>query len=210
MSNIVSPYKNIKQHTKIKLEPYHMNSDIRNHMKLVLKKKVEKKCNKNGFIDEVFKILEFSDGVMIAENLDGSAIYNITYHCKICIPIENTIIIGTVKMVNPDLIVVINGPMLIFIPKNNVNTNIWDIPDNYNHKKSNIKLVIGSFVKIQITDKRINQGDSQIKIMGNLQDFASDDEVEKYYGSKIIKTETQEENIEQNNKNDNNETNFIF
>lgn len=38
MSNIVSPYKNIKQHTKIKLEPYHMNSDIRNHMKLVLKK----------------------------------------------------------------------------------------------------------------------------------------------------------------------------
>jgi DNA-directed RNA polymerase subunit E'/Rpb7 len=178
-------------------------------MKLVLKKKVEKKCNKNGFIDEVFKILEFSDGIMIAENLDGSAIYNISYHCRICIPIENTIIIGTVKMVNPDLIVVINGPMLIFIPKNNVDTNIWDIPENYNHKKSNIKLVIGNFVKIQITDKRINQGDSQIKIMGNLQDFATNEEVEKYYGSKIIKTEIQEENIEQTDNN-NNETNFIF
>ena len=210
MLNIVSPYKNIKQHTKIKLEPYHMNSDIRNHMKLVLKKKVEKKCNKNGFIDEVFKILEFSDGIMIPENLDGSAIYNISYHCRICIPIENTTIIGTVKMVNSDLIVVINGPMLIFIPKNNVDTNIWDIPENYNHKKSNIKLVIGSFVKIQITDKRINQGDSQIKIMGNLQDFASNEEVEKYYGSKIIKTEIQEENIEQTDNNNNNETNFIF
>jgi hypothetical protein len=185
-----------------------MNSDIRNHMKLVLKKKVEKKCNKNGFIDEVFKILEFSDGIMIPENLDGSAIYNIAYHCRICIPIENTIIIGTVKMVNSDLIVAINGPMLIFIPKNNVDTNIWDILENYNHKNSNIKLVIGNFVKIQITDKRINQGDSQIKIMGNLQDFATNEEVEKYYGSKIIKTETQEENIEQNDNN--NETNFIF
>ena len=99
-----------------------MNSDIRNHMKLVLKKKVEKKCNKNGFIDEVFKILEFSDGILIPENLDGSAIYNIAYHCRICIPIENTIIIVTIKMVNPDLIVAINGPMLIFIPKNNVST----------------------------------------------------------------------------------------
>lgn len=203
MSNIVSPFKNIKQHTKIKLEPYHMNSDIRNWMKLVLKKKVEKKCNKNGFIDEVFKILEFSDGILIPENLDGSAIYNIAYHCRICIPIENTIIIGTVKMVNPDLIVAINGPMLIFIPKNNVDINIWDIPENYNHKKTNKKLLIGDFIKIQITNKRINQGDSQIKIMGNLQDFATNEEVEKYYGSKIIKTETQEENVGQN------ETNFI-
>ena len=203
MSNISLPYKNIKQHTKIKLEPYHMNSDIRNWMKLVLKKKVEKKCNKNGFIDEVFKILEFSDGILIPENLDGSAIYNIAYHCRICIPIENTIIIGTVKMVNPDLIVAINGPMLIFIPKNNVDINIWDIPENYNHKKTNKKLLIGDFIKIQITNKRINQGDSQIKIMGNLQDFATNEEVEKYYGSKIIKTETQEENVGQN------ETNFI-
>jgi hypothetical protein len=41
--------------------------------------------------------------------------------------------------------------------------------------------------------------------MGNLQDFATNEEVEQYYGSKIIKTETQtqEENVEQN------ETNFI-
>jgi len=35
MSNIVSPYKNIKQHTRIKLDPYHMNSNIRNNIKLV-------------------------------------------------------------------------------------------------------------------------------------------------------------------------------
>ena len=59
MSKLVSPYKNIKQYTRISLEPYHMNSDIRNNMKLTLKKKVEKKCNKNGFIDEVYKILEY-------------------------------------------------------------------------------------------------------------------------------------------------------
>ena len=196
MSNIVSPYKNIKQHTRIKLDPYHMNSDIRNNMKTVLKKKVEKKCNKNGFIDEVFKILEFSDGIMIPENLDASAIYNISYHCRICIPIENTVIIGIIKMVNPDLIVAINGPLLIFIPKNNVETNIWDITDNYNHKISNKKLLIGDYIKIQITDKRINQGDSQIKVMGKLQDYAIDEEIEKYYGSKIIKIDIPEETVE--------------
>ena len=193
MSKIVSPYRNIKQHTRISLEPYHMNSDIRNNMKLVLKKKVEKKCNKNGFIDEVFKILEFNDGIMIPENLNGSAIYNITYHCRICIPIENTTIIGNIKMVNPDLIVAINGPLFIFVPKNYVDTNIWDIPENFTHKKNSKKLGVSNYVKIQIVDKRINQGDSQIKVMGKLLDFATDDEVEKYYGSKITKSDTLEQ-----------------
>ena len=210
MSNIVSPYKNIKQHTRIKLEPYHMNSDIRNNMKIVLKKKIEKKCNKNGFIDEVFKILEFSDGIMIPENLDASAIYNISYHCRICIPIENTIIISIIKMVNPDLIVAINGPLLIFIPKNNVDTNIWDIPDNYNHKKSNKKLTIGDYIKIQITDKRINQGDSQIKVMGKLQDFPHDDEIEKYYGSKIIKIDIPVGIVGTDKTDETDESNFII
>ena len=124
MSKIVSPYKNIKQHTRISLEPYHMNSDIRNNMKLVLKKKVEKKCNKNGFIDEVFKILEFSDGLLIPENLNSAAIYNITYHCRICIPIENTTIIAYIKLISTDLIVAINGPLFIFIPKNYVDNTV--------------------------------------------------------------------------------------
>lgn len=206
MSNIVSPYKNIKQHTKIKLEPYHMNSDILGNMKRELIKKVGQKCNKSGYIEEVFKILEFSDGIIIADNLDGSAIYNISYHCKICIPIENTVIIGAIKMVNPDLIVVINGPILIFIPKNNVDVNIWDIPENYNHKKSNKNLSIGDFVKIQIIDKRINQGDSQIKVIGKLQDFASEEEIEKYYSFNIIKTEVSEETKESTDKNKTNKT----
>jgi len=204
MSKIVSPYKNIKQHTRISLEPYHMNSDIRNNMKLVLKKKVEKKCNKNGFIDEVFKILEFSDGLLIPENLNSAAIYNITYHCRICIPIENTIIIAYIKLISTDLIVAINGPLFIFIPKNYVDNNIWDIPDGYMHKKSNKKLQVGNYVKIQIMDKRINQNDSQIKIMGKLLDFSTDEEVEKYYGSKIIKND----NVDTITENE--ESNFII
>jgi hypothetical protein len=166
-----------------------MNSDIKNNMKLVLKKKVEKKCNKNGYIDEVYKILDFNDGIMIPENLNGSAIYNITYHCRLCIPIENSIIIAYIKMISNDLIVAINGPMFIFIPKNYIDTNIWNIPEGVINSAGK-KLTIGNYVKIQIIDKRISQGDTQIKIMGKLLELAKEDDIEKYYGSKIIKNET--------------------
>lgn len=204
---IVSPYRNIKQYTRIAIEPYHMNSDIKNNMKIILKNKVEKKCNKSGFIDEVYRILEYSDGMMPPENLNGSAIYNITYHCKICIPVENTVIIGEVKLINQEFIAAINGPIKIFLPKEHVDTNIWEIPDNYMNKLNNKKLSVGDFVKIQILNKRINMNDENIKTVGKMLDFANMEDVEKYFGSKIILNK-----VEQSDKSDKSEveSNFIL
>jgi DNA-directed RNA polymerase subunit E'/Rpb7 len=193
MSKLVSPYRNIKQYTRISIEPFNMNSDIKNNMKIILKKKIEKKCNKNGFVDEVYRILEYSDGIMPPENLNGSVIYNITYHCKICIPVENTNIIGQVKVINQELIIAVNGPIMFFIPKENIDTNNWDIPDGYLNKLKKKKLQRDDYVKIQIIDKRINQNDSQIKSIGKLIDFATSEEVDKYFGSKIVSEKNTED-----------------
>lgn len=195
--NIVSPYKDIEQFTKIKIQPSQINSDIRNNMKMNLKKKVEKKCNKNGFIDEVYKIISFEDGVMPPENLSGNIIFNIKYHCRLCLPIEDSIIIGNIKTINQELIIATNGPIFIFIPKENINTNIWDI-ENFLFKKTNEKLQINSFVKIKILNKRVNQNDYQIKSIGYLLDFATNEEVKNYFGSVI----------EEENNDD--ESNFII
>jgi DNA-directed RNA polymerase subunit E'/Rpb7 len=205
MTMIVSPYRNIKQYTRILVEPYHMNSDIENHMKMILKKKVEKKCNKNGYVDEVYRIVEYSLGFMPAENLSGGAIYNISYHCKICVPVENTIIIGLVKVINQELVVCINGPIMIFIPKNNVDSNIWDITEGYVYKKGKgKKLISGDYVKILIENKRINQNDSQIKTIGKLLEIATPEEVDTYFGNKLLdKVEEIKETTEAIN-------NFIF
>jgi DNA-directed RNA polymerase subunit E'/Rpb7 len=185
--NIISPYKNVEQYTRIIIEPHQMNSDIRNHMKYNLKKKVEKKCNKNGYVDEIYRITYYSDGFMIPENLSGNAIYNITYHCKLCIPIENSIIIGQIKVINQELVVAINGPIMIFIPRDNIDPLYWtNNIDNFTHKeKTNVKLNIGDYVCIQIINKRINQYDTQIKTIGRLLDIPTTKQIEQFYGSKI-------------------------
>ena len=108
--------------------------------------------------------------------------------------------------------------VFLFIPKNDVDINTWDIPEGFLNKKNNQKLQVGNYVKIQIINKRVNQGDSQIKMMGKLLDFATDDEVEKYYGSKIVsekiidntKLDDKTESIESVNTDDlNTESNFI-
>ena len=206
--NIISPYKDVEQYTRIKILPHQLNSDIRNHMKLNLKKKVEKKCNKNGFIDNVYKITGYRDGVMTPENLSGIVIYDVSYHCKMCIPIENSVIIAQVKLVSSDLIIGQNGPIVIFISRDNIDTNVWDIEENFLHKEMKERLKINKFIKVEIIAKKINNGDHQIKTIGRLLDYASNEETEKYYGSIIqLEDKEDEKEEEEDNKDD---SNFII
>jgi DNA-directed RNA polymerase subunit E'/Rpb7 len=190
---LVSPYKNITQYTKIQIKPHMMNSDILNIMKLVLRKKVEKRCNKNGFIDEVYRIENYQEEILHPENLSGCANYYITYHCRICIPIENTIIIAQVKAINQELILCTNGPIMIFIQKDNVDLNNWNVSEIFFNKETKTNLVINNYIKVEIINKRVNQDDHQIKVIGKLINFANDDETHKYYGS-IISEDTEKEN----------------
>jgi DNA-directed RNA polymerase subunit E'/Rpb7 len=206
---LVSPYKNTTQYTKIQIKPHMMNSDIQNIMKLVLRKKVEKRCNRNGFIDVVFRIENFIEDDLRAENLSGCANYDVSYHCRLCIPIEESIIIAQVKAINQELILAANGPIMIFIPKDNVDTKIWDISDKFLNKKDKVNLKLNNYIKIQIVNKRINQGDHQIKVIGNLLDFATEDEVSNYYGS-IISTDENTETDDINESDDINEDNYII
>lgn len=205
---IVSPYKNVDQYSRIKVPPHQLNSDIRNNIKLILKKNLEKKCNKNGFIEEIFKVIDFEDGELYPENLSGSVMFDIKFHCRLCLPIENTIIISKVVIINQELIVATNGPIFIFIPKENIDKNIWKIFDNnlINNKTDKI-LKINDFVKVTISNKKVNKDDWQIKAIGILNDFASKKEIEKYYGTII--EEILEEKSEEN-ENVNNDDNFII
>lgn len=180
---LVSPYKNTIQYTKVQIKPHMMNSDIQNIMKLELRTKVEKRCNKNGFIDEVHRIEEFKADDMRPENLSGCVNFDIAYHCRLCIPIEETMIVAQVKAINQELILAQNGPIMIFIPKDNIDTNNWDISEKFLSLTSKSQLKINDYVKILIVNKRINQGDYQIKVIGTLFDTATKEEVQNFYGS---------------------------
>ena len=203
---LVSPYKNTTQFTKVQIKPHMMNSDIQNVMKLVLRKKVEKRCNKFGFIDEVYKIEKFDEEDLRPENLSGCANFYISYHCRLCLPIENSVIIAQVKAINQELILAVNGPIMIFIPKDNVDNNVWDVTDKFLHRGEKSNLKANQFIKIEVINKRINQGDHQIKVIGKLLEFAKENEIEKFFGSVIIK----EEEASDVNSNDEDENNFII
>jgi len=181
---LTTSYIYVAEEDIIQIKPYHMNSDILNNMLKILKNKVEKKCNKNGYVELVYKILSYSDGEMPPENLNGAANYVLKYDCKLYMPVENSILIGLIRIINQDLIIAINGPILMFILKINVDPTIWNILENYENIITKKKLSIGDYVKIHIIDKRINKNDVQIKVLGKLLDYATPEEVETFFINK--------------------------
>ena len=202
---LVSPYKNIIQYSKIQVKPNQMNSDIKNILKMNLRKKVEKKCNKNGFIDEVYKIEESEAMDMEPENLSGASNFMVTFHCRICIPVQNTQLVVQIKNLNQVLILAVNGPIMIFIPKDNIDLETWDVYDNFMHKKRKEVLKVNSFVKVEVLATRINQLDYQIKVIGRLIDFATESEIKNYFGGVVEdKPEIEEaEEVKEENEEDN-------
>ncbi len=181
---ISTPIKSKQQYTRIMIPPHMMNSDIEDNMMIVLQQKVENKCNRYGFIQKVHYIEKYEEGIILPENFSGSAPYNVTFMCDIVTPIENTVIVGTVKALNPELAIVVNGPMIVFIPKANIDTNIWDVSNEFTDKKTRTILKQDDYVKVHLDKVKINQGDVQIKCIGKLMDRANDEEIEMVYGTK--------------------------
>ena len=178
------PYYDIEQKELVMLKPQQMNSDIKLNLKINLKEKIEGKCNKFGYIDKIYKIIEYSDGFLSAENLSGGAVYKVNYHCRIFSPLENTSIIGEIILLNPELIIVINGPIKIFIPRELINQNVFDINRNFMVKSDNSQLSLNQKVIVTIKDKKINPNDKYIKCIGYLSNVADEKQVKKFYDDK--------------------------
>ena len=183
-NKLTYPFYTTSQFSKVIINPSQMNSNIKINMKENLVSKLEKKCNKNGYINKIFKVEEYKGGNIEPENFSGAAIYNVKFLCEICLPVENTYIIGQIKLINQVLIMAENGPIKLFVRKGNtgISEDNFIIQDNNLIYKNNNKIVgTDDYVKIFIKGKKINLGDEQIMVSGIITDITTPDEQNKYF-----------------------------
>ena len=121
MAEITTPYFDTELYSRILIHPQQINNDIYINLKNNLKKKVEKKCNKYGFITKVYKIVDYSDGEIIPENFDASHVFNVKFSCRVCRPVINNKIICKIDLLNKALIKASNGPIICIIGINYIN-----------------------------------------------------------------------------------------
>ena len=183
MSQLVSPYVNTEFHTRISLTPHQMNNEIYIHLKNNLKKKVEKTCNKYGYITKLFKILDYSDGEIIPENFDSSSIFNIRYSCRICLPLEKSKIICKIDILNKALIKAVNGPIVCIIKMSELNTDKFS-QNNKNeiiYNDNNKVITVNDHIIVNILATNFFVGDERMIILASLEDLPTSKQITEFY-----------------------------
>jgi DNA-directed RNA polymerase subunit E'/Rpb7 len=202
-NDLVSPYVNTEFYSRISLLPHQMNNEIYIHLKNNLKQKIEKKCNKFGYVTKLYKILDYSDGEIIPENFDSSSIFNIKYSCRVCLPIEKTNIICKIDLQNKALIKAVNGPIIAIIKMNQLNSEKFTTNNKGDiiYNKNNKIITVGDHIIIHILALNFFSGDERQIILGSLIDIPTSDQIKEFYSENF---ETEKiENVENNETEDN-------
>lgn len=191
MSEIVNPYKNTIFYTRVKLLPYQMNNELYINIKNNLKKKVEKKCNKYGYINQVIKILSYTDGTINAEDFTGSAVFDIKYSANVCIPIENTKIVVKIEKMNNMAILAKNGPIKVVLKYDKVSPKFKVVQGTllYNNKQ----VVVGDYLIISILAKRFYNKDIYISVYGFIDDIPTSEQIKDNFEPNQEETDVTEE-----------------
>ena len=101
---LLNPFSNKKLFTRVLVPCDKLSTDIYINLKKLLKKQVEGKCIKYGYISKIFKILDYSNNTIDINNLDCSVFYNIKFSARLCFPIENTIIVARITTMNKQFV----------------------------------------------------------------------------------------------------------
>lgn len=183
MASITTPYLDSELYSRILIRPQQINNDIYISLKNNLKKKVEKKCNKYGYITKVYKILDFSEGEVVPENFDSSIVYNVKFSCRICLPVTDSTIVCKIDLLNKSLVKASNGPIVCIIGINYINNNNFTINNKGEivGNKNNKVLEPEDYILVSIKGANFFPGDERIVILGGLDNIASEEQVKEFY-----------------------------
>jgi DNA-directed RNA polymerase subunit E'/Rpb7 len=149
----------------ISVEPKYINNRIDDYILKRIKEKLEGKCIKNGYIKPgSIKILKRSMGKLVCSHFNGSVIYDIQISMDLCNPLKDTII--EVEVLNNNKMGILAG-----VPYDeNTPLNIL-LPRQYHIDNDDFsKLSVGDLISIKIIGKRFEYGDTQISIIGIMED----------------------------------------
>lgn len=168
----------LELHDIVPLYPWQLNNELYLNLKKNLIKKREKKCIGAGYICKINNIIKY-DGYVIPEDLTGDVTFNVTYNAKVCVPIVGTQIVAKIEQIIKLVIMVVNGPISGIIKFADLNNNIFTINDANEiiHKKTNTPLKIGDHVKMIVKSKRSYNGETNIGVLGFINDIATADEI---------------------------------
>jgi DNA-directed RNA polymerase subunit E'/Rpb7 len=189
------PYFITSLEADIRVRPDQMDNNIIDNIKRNLEQTYANRCYENyGYIDKIYDVVDdIKGGIIRAEDITSSSVHRVQFKCRICNPIKKTIIMGRISGINNMIIVAENGPIKFIIGENDINK------DNVQYRKNayypvtsdgeiiNKPISKGTYVMIQIMNKKIVKNKPIIFVFGRLESVVLDENV-----MNVIRTQYEE------------------
>jgi DNA-directed RNA polymerase subunit E'/Rpb7 len=169
------PFIDTILHTKVELSPDEINTDLYITLKNKLISQVQGKNNKFGYVDKVYKIIEYSDGMLKGGDFEGNITYGIKYEAKIYTPQIGDVINAKVEFIVENMINCKNGPLDMYVNMSSkLNLDNFKIDRNGDviAKSNNKKLEPGDNVIVKVIHTEFYKNQTQIRIYAYLDDIA--------------------------------------
>lgn len=184
-NNMKGPYFITILDADVRIHPSQMDNNIMDNIKRTLEKKYSDKCcDDYGYVDKIYDVSDdIKGGIIRAEDNTASSVHRVSFTCRICNPMIKSIIMGRIVGINNMIIVAENGPIKFIIGESNINN------DNIQFKKSayypvsskgeliNKPISKGTYVMIQVMNKKIVKGKTRIIVFGRLESVVMDENV---------------------------------
>ena len=154
-------YTKIIDSEKIKIPFNKLSNNIFEILQNILKERLEKKCNKNGYVkSNSVKLISHSVGELVAENI----IFQVLYECYISNPPEDLVIECLVSSITKVGIRALlkndseeDSPFVIFVAR-----------DHHYNNKDFSKISVKDIINVKVLGKRFELYDNNISIIGEL------------------------------------------
>lgn len=200
------PYFVTNLNAEVRVTPNMMTNNIIERIKHSLEYNYVNRCFLNyGYIEKIYGVDE-NIGIVnvMAEDFTNSGIVKVNFKCRICNPIEKTIIVGKITGINNVVIKAQNGPIKFIINGSEINKDNIQFRNNAYYPKNkkgeiiNKQITNGTWVNIKVMGKRIRNRSSEIFVLGYIDSVIDDEDVI----DKLQETFEMEEYMDFNKKDD--------
>ena len=150
-----------------------LDSNIYNIIKEYIIQTYEKKCGPYGYVDKIYKLVEYNNNISVSEELNNNILFNVTFTAKIYNPIKDNIIECIINNMNKHLLTCENGPLKIIINMNNINNNNFKLNSNKKliHVDTDKVMDINDKLYVKIIDSNYFNNDTKIFVYAELHDI---------------------------------------
>ncbi|XWV26226.1 putative DNA-directed RNA polymerase subunit [Tupanvirus soda lake] len=190
----ISLYYRTQLDTKVSLFPEQIDGNMDDHILENLKAKIEGKSIDNGIVLRINRLISYDYGMIDKANFMGTTVFPVKYECFVCSPTKDLEIVCVLENIVKGFLIAKNGPVIIAIQFNNIDTQKFEISgNNILYTKTKKPVEKGDYLKVSIININNNLGEKNIVTMCKLLNLANKDEIQSYEQDQLLITNGSED-----------------